>query len=112
MILDVEDKMGALLFDTVQKMRRLKSGYDILGILILAGVYLGEYLKILAGKELAGMTERQKHLFREYGVTGAKSVYVNGSYRVENRTFQAGSREDFRKSYVAVVTLCADWADK
>ncbi|ENQ2579391.1 thiol:disulfide interchange protein, partial [Escherichia coli] len=50
--------------------------------------------------------------FREYGVTGTPSVYVNGRYRIENSAFQADSVEAFRKSYVAAVRSLTDRTDK
>lgn len=103
MVLGVEDKVEPLLFDAVQKTRRLKLAEDIPGIFIRAGVYPGEYMQALASKEVAEMTEKQKRLFREYGVTGTPSVYVNGRYHIENSAFQADSVEAFRKSYVATV---------
>ncbi|HAO0314660.1 TPA: thioredoxin domain-containing protein [Escherichia coli] len=112
MVLGVEDKVEPLLFDAVQKTRRLKSAADIPGIFIRAGVYPGEYVQALASKEVAEMTEKQKRLFREYSVTGTPSVYVNGRYRIENSAFQADSVEAFRKSYVAVVNSLADRTDK
>ncbi|HAO9088956.1 TPA: thioredoxin domain-containing protein [Escherichia coli] len=112
MVLGVEDKVEPLLFDAVQKTRRLKSAEDIPGIFIRAGVYPGEYMQALASKEVAEMTEKQKRLFREYSVTGTPSVYVNGRYRIENSAFQADSVEAFRKSYVAVVNSLADRTDK
>ncbi len=112
MALGVEDKVEPLLFDSVQKTRRLKSAADIPGIFIRAGVYPGEYVQALASKEVAEMTEKQKRLFREYSVTGTPSVYVNGRYRIENGAFQADSVEAFRKSYVAVVNSLADRTDK
>ncbi|ENS0885405.1 DsbA family protein [Escherichia coli] len=112
MVLGVEDKVEPLLFDAVQKTRRLKSAEDILGIFIRAGVYPGEYMQALASKEVAEMTEKQKRLFREYGVTGTPSVYVNGRYRIENSAFQADSVEAFRKSYVAAVSSLTDRTDK
>lgn len=112
MVLGVEDKVEPLLFDAVQKTRRLKSAEDIPGIFIRAGVYPGEYMQALASKEVAEMTEKQKRLFRAYGVTGTPSVYVNGRYRIENSAFQADSVEAFRKSYVAAVMSLTDRADK
>ncbi|HAW1411676.1 TPA: thioredoxin domain-containing protein [Escherichia coli] len=112
MVLGVEDKVEPLLFDAVQKTRRLKSAEDIPGIFIRAGVYPGEYMQALASKEVAEMTEKQKHLFREYGVAGTPSVYVNGRYRIENSAFQADSVEAFRKSYVAAVNALTDRTDK
>lgn len=112
MVLGVEDKVEPLLFDAVQKTRRLKSAEDIPGIFIRAGVYPGEYMRALASKEVAEMTEKQKRLFREYGVTGTPSVYVNGRYRIENSAFQADSVEAFRKSYVAAVNALTDRTDK
>ncbi|MFO6428156.1 hypothetical protein ACLBOM_36440 [Escherichia coli] len=39
MVLGVEDKVEPLLFDAVQKTRKLKSAEDIPGIFIRAGVY-------------------------------------------------------------------------
>lgn len=112
MVLGVEDKVEPLLFDAVQNTRRLKSAADIPGIFIRAGVYPGEYMQALASKEVAEMTEKQKRLFREYGVTSTPSVYVNGKYRIENSAFQADSVEAFRKSYLAAVTSLTDRADK
>ncbi|EFO1265984.1 thiol:disulfide interchange protein [Escherichia albertii] len=112
MVLGVEDKVEPLLFDAVQKTRRLKSAEDIPGIFIRAGVYPGEYMQALASKEVAEMTEKQKRLFREYAVTGTPSVYVNGRYYIENRAFQADSVDTFRKKYIAAVTSLTDRADK
>ncbi len=112
MVLGVEDKVEPLLFDAVQKTRRLKSAADIPGIFIRAGVYPGEYMQALASKEVAEMTEKQKRLFREYGVTDTPSVYVNGRYRIENSVFQADSVEVFRKNYVAAVNSLTDRTDK
>ena len=112
MVLGVEDKVEPLLFDSVQKTRRLKSAEDIPGIFIRAGVCPGEYMQALASKEVAEMTEKQKRLFREYGVTGTPSVYVNGRYRIENSAFRAASVEAFRKSYVAAVNSLTDRTDK
>ncbi|EFB2788029.1 MULTISPECIES: DsbA family protein [Escherichia] len=103
MVLGVEDKVEPLLFNAVQKTRRLKSAADIPGIFIRAGVYPGEYALALASKEVAEMTEKQKRLFREYGVTGTPAMYVNGRYRIENSAFHADSVEAFRENYVAAV---------
>ncbi|EEW6712269.1 thiol:disulfide interchange protein [Escherichia albertii] len=111
-VLGVEDKVEPLLFDAVQKTRRLKSAADIPSIFIRVGVYPGEYLKALASKEVVEMAEKQKRLFREYGVTGTPSVYVNGRYYIENRAFQADSVDTFRKKYIAAVTSLTDRADK
>ncbi|HBA7292984.1 TPA: thioredoxin domain-containing protein [Escherichia coli] len=103
MVLGVEDKVEPLLFDAVQKTRRLRSASDIPGIFIRAGVYPGEYSKALASKAVAELTEKQKRLFREYGVTGTPSVFINGKYRIENNAFHADSVDAFRESYVAAV---------
>ncbi|HAW0905883.1 TPA: thioredoxin domain-containing protein [Escherichia coli] len=111
MVLGVEDKVEPLLFDAVQKTRGLKSVADIPGIFIRAGVSPGKYSKVLASKEVAEMTEKQKRLFRAYGVAGTPSVYVNGRYRIENSAFQADSVEAFRKSYVATVNSLIDRTD-
>lgn len=111
MVLGVEDKVAPLLFDAVQKTRRLKSAADIPGIFIRAGVYPGEYVQTLASKEVAEMTEKQRRLFREYGVSSTPSVYVNGRYRIENSAFQADSVEAFRKNYVAAVMLLTGKAE-
>ncbi|EGI3917942.1 thioredoxin domain-containing protein [Escherichia coli] len=112
MVLGVEDKVEPLLFDAVQKTRRLKLTADIPEIFVRAGVYQEEYSKALVSKEVAEMTEKQKRLFREYGVTGTPSVYVNGRYRIENSAFQADSVEAFRKSYVAAVMSLTGRTDK
>ncbi|MDQ9243983.1 helix-turn-helix domain-containing protein [Escherichia marmotae] len=61
---------------------------------------------------VADMTEKQKRLFKEYGVTGTPSTYVNGRYHIENGAFQADSVEAFRKSYVAAVMLLLNRKDK
>ncbi|MFO6426164.1 hypothetical protein ACLBOM_08385 [Escherichia coli] len=78
MVLGVEDKVEPLLFDAVQKTRRLKSAEDIPGIFILCGCLSGEYMQALASKEVAEMTEKQKRLFREYGVPH-RPAHVNGN---------------------------------
>lgn len=62
------------------------------------------YLSDTGCLEIQGASlEKQKRLFKEYGVTGTPSVYVNGRYHIENGAFQADSVESFRKSYVAAV---------
>nr|WP_265930879.1 DsbA family protein [Escherichia coli] len=111
-VLGVEDKVEPLLFDAVQKTRRLKSASDIPGIFIRAGVYPGEYSKALASKAVAELTEKQKRLFREYGVTGTPSVFINGKYRIENSAFHADSVDAFRDSYVATVKSLLNVTDK
>ncbi len=98
--------------DAVQKTRRLKSAADIPGIFIRAGVYPGEYSKALASREVAELTEKQKRLFREYGVTSTPSVFVNGRYRIENSAFHANNIEDFRESYVEAVKSLLDITNK
>lgn len=85
--------MELQLFDVVQKTWRLKSAVDILGIFIRVGVFLGEYLKVLASKDVAEVTEKQECSFRKYGVIGTPSVYVNGRYRTEHSAFQADTVE-------------------
>lgn len=101
--LGVEDKVELLLFNAVQKTRRLKSTTVIPRIFIRAGVYPGEYEQTLASREVAEMTEKQKDLFREYSVTDTPSVYVNGRYRIENSAFQADSAEGFHDAYTGTV---------
>ncbi|WP_407906386.1 DsbA family protein [Escherichia coli] len=77
-----------------------------------------EYERMLASQEVADMTdmtdmtEKQKRLFKEYGVTGTPSIYVNGRYHIENGAFQADSVEAFRKSYVAAVMSLLNRKDK
>ena len=112
MVLGIEDKVEPLLFDAVQKRRRLESASDIPGIFIRAGVYPGEYAQTLASREVEEMTEKQKRLFRAFGVTSTPSVYVNGQYRIENSAFKADSVDAFRKSYVAAVMSLLNRKDK
>lgn len=105
--------MESLLFQAVQKTRELKSSKDIRNVFVRAGVLPSEYDSMLASPEVADMTAKQKRLFREFGVTGTPSVYVNGRYRIENSAFRADSVEDFRKRYVAAMTsLLQEQTDK
>lgn len=113
MVMGIEDKMEPLLFQAVQITRELKSSKDIRNVFVRAGVLPSEYDRMLTSPEVADMTAKQKRLFREYGVTGTPSVYVNGRYRIENSAFRADSVEDFRKRYVAAVTsLLQEQTDK
>lgn len=104
MVAGIEDKVELLLFDAVQNTRVLKTPEDIRAVFIKAGMPADEYDRILVSQAVTDMTEKQKRLFKEYGVTGTPSVYVNGRYHIDNRAFQTDNVEAFRKSYVDTVT--------
>lgn len=59
-----------------------------------------EYDRMLASQVVADMIEKQKRLFKEYGVISTPSVYVNSRYRIDNQDIEGA----FRKSYVDAVT--------
>ncbi|ELC5340099.1 DsbA family protein [Salmonella enterica] len=102
-VANLEDKVEPLLFDAVMVSRTLKAPEDIRAVFGKAGLSAEEYDRILSSREVASMTERQKRLFKEYGVTGTPTVFVRGRYRIENSAFQADSVEGFRDAYVATV---------
>lgn len=99
----IEEQIEPLLFNAIQKERTLKSAEDIRTVFIKAGMSGEEYDRMLVSQSVTDMTEKQKHLFKEYGVTGTPSVYINGRYRIENNAFRGESVEDFRNSYVSAV---------
>lgn len=103
MLSGLEEKVEPLLFEATMISRTLKTPEDIRAVFVKAGMPEEEYELMIASKEVTDMTEKQKRLFKEYGVTGTPSVYVNGRYHIENGAFQADSVESFRKSYVAAV---------
>lgn len=108
----LEDKVEPLLFEATMISQTLKTPEDIRAVFVRAGMPAEEYELMLVSKEVADMTEKQKRLFKKYGVTGTPSVYVNGRYHIENGAFQAYSVESFRKSYVAAVMSLLNRTDK
>ncbi|EFH5946611.1 DsbA family protein [Escherichia coli] len=104
--------MEPLLFEATMISRTLKTPEDIRAVFVKAGMPAEEYELMLVSKEVADMTEKQKSLFKKYGVTGTLSVYVNGRYHIENGAFQADNVESFRKSYVAAVKSLLNRTDK
>lgn len=103
MLSGLGDKVEPLLFEATMVSRTLKTPEDIRAVFVKVGMSAEEYERMLASQEVADMTEKQRRLFKEYGVTGTPSVYVNGRYHIENGAFQADSVEAFRESYVAAV---------
>ncbi|EAA3096400.1 DsbA family protein [Salmonella enterica subsp. enterica serovar Kedougou] len=103
MVAGLEERVEPLLFDAVMVSRTLKTPEDIRAVFVKAGLSAEEYDRMLTSQEVASMTEKQKRLFKEYGVTGTPTVFVKGRYRVENGAFQANSLEGFRDAYVAAV---------
>ena len=112
MLSGLEEKVEPLLFEATMVSRTLKTPEDIRAVLEKAGMPAEEYELMLASQEVADMTEKQKRLFKEYGVTGTPSIYVNGRYHIQNSAFQADSVEAFRKSYVAAVMSLLNRKDK
>ncbi|EIY5162709.1 DsbA family protein [Klebsiella variicola] len=112
MLRGLEEKVEPLLFEATMVSRTLKKPEDIRAVFVKAGMPAEEYERMLVSQEVADMTEKQKRLFKEYGVTGTPSIYVNGRYHIENGAFQADSVEAFRKSYVAAVMSLLNRTDK
>lgn len=112
MLSGLEDKVEPLLFEATMISRTLKTPEDICAVFVKAGMPVEEYELMLVSKEVADMTEKQKRLFKKYGVTGTPSIYVNGRYHIDNGAFQADSVESFRKSYVAAVMSLLNRTDK
>ncbi|HAM3642961.1 TPA: thioredoxin domain-containing protein [Escherichia coli] len=112
MLSGLEEKVEPLLFEATIVSRTLKRPEDIRAVFVKAGMPAEEYELMLASQEVADMTEKQRRLFKEYGVTGTPSIYVNGRYHIQNSAFQADSVEAFRKSYVAAVMSLLNRKDK
>lgn len=112
MLSGLEEKVEPLLFEATMVSRTLKRPEDIRAVFVKAGMPAEEYELMLASQEVADMTEKQRRLFKEYGVTGTPSIYVNGRYHIQNSAFQAGSVEAFRKSYVTAVMSLLNRKDK
>ncbi|HBR2043245.1 TPA: DsbA family protein [Klebsiella pneumoniae] len=99
----LEEKIEPLLFEAIMISRTLKTTEDIRAVFEEAGMPAEEYDRMLTSQKVKDMTEKQKRLFKEYGVNGTPSVYINGKYYIKNSAFQADSVEAFRKSYIAAV---------
>lgn len=112
MLSGLEEKVEPLLFEDTMVSRTLKRPEDIRAVFVKAGMSAEEYELMLASQEVADMTEKQRRLFKEYGVTGTPSIYVNGRYHIQNSAFQADSVEAFRKSYVTAVMSLLNRKDK
>ena len=112
MLSGLEEKVEPLLFEATMVSRTLKRPEDIRAVFVKAGMPAEEYELMLASQEVADMTEKQRRLFKEYGVTGTPSIYVNGRYHIQNSAFQADSVEAFRKSYVTAVMSLLNRKDK
>ncbi|OSL66222.1 thiol:disulfide interchange protein DsbA [Escherichia coli TA054] len=112
MLSGLEEKVEPLLFEATMVSRTLKRPEDIRAVFVKAGMPAEEYELMLASQEVADMTEKQRRLFKEYGVTGTPSIYVNGRYHIQNSAFQADSVEAFRKTYVAAVMSLLNRKDK
>ncbi|HGX5055555.1 TPA: DsbA family protein [Escherichia coli] len=105
MLMGIEEKVEPLLFDAVQNTKMLKTTDDIRDIFIRAGMTAVEYDMMLVSQEVSDMTERQKRLFDEFGVSGTPSVFVNGKYHIDNSAIEATSVEMFRERYVSIVKM-------
>ena len=112
MLSGLEEKVEPLLFEATMVSRTLKRPEDIRAVFVKAGMPAEEYELMLARQEVADLTEKQRRLFKEYGVTGTPSIYVNGRYHIQNSAFQADSVEAFRKSYVTAVMSLLNRKDK
>lgn len=102
-VLGIEEKIEPLLFEAVQIFRNLNTPDDIRTVFAKAGVDNAEYDRVLNSGAAKSLTEEQRRLFRELGVTGTPSVYVNARWRMDNSQFRGTSIMQFRAEYISAV---------
>ncbi|MGM7465875.1 DsbA family protein [Escherichia albertii] len=111
MLLGIEEKVEYMLFDAVQNKKKLKSPDDIKAIFVSAGIKPDLYDVMISSQEVKDLTEKQKSLFKEYGVSWTPSIFINGKYLINNNSFHPRNCEELRNDYSKVVRKLLDKND-
>ncbi|WJV53938.1 thiol:disulfide interchange protein DsbA [Prodigiosinella aquatilis] len=101
--LGIEDKIGPLMFDAVQKTQTVEKPEDIRQVFIDAGVTGEEYDSALNSFVVKSLVVQQEKAAADLQLRGVPSIFVNGKYMIKNDGLDTSSMDIYVKQYADVV---------
>ncbi|MNG97976.1 Thiol:disulfide interchange protein DsbA precursor [compost metagenome] len=103
MVMGIEDKIEAMLFDELQKKRAINSEADIRRVFAAAGVDDAAYENARHSLLVKGLIAKQNEAVKVLDVRATPSFYVSGKYKIDNTGMASQSVDGYAKEYAAVV---------
>ncbi|CNI73063.1 thioredoxin domain-containing protein [Yersinia mollaretii] len=108
MVLGIEDKIEASMFEKLQRENAINGIDDIKKVFAEAGVSESVYDNIRQSPSVKTLVAKQNEAVKEMDIRGTPSFYVLGKYKIENSGIADKSIEGYAKEYASVIRFLLD----